>query len=405
MPWLLKVVTIMAAVLVILDVLIGWRLTATIRKSDKTLAAYLLSGWTGLCLLFLVYPGWCLYQYYGVGYIQIYEEPPSWMMYLFWFGLGFSAQLIGWILLADILKIMAKALKWLSGNALSRYHQIAYLAIFIGVFSYTGYVMYSNSAHIQTEHIQISIENLSSSLQNVRIIHVSDVQADRFTGRKKMNRFVEKINSRNPDLVLFTGDLVSWGTDYIEEGARAMSGIQAKHGVYAVLGDHDFWAGKDSVRKALEKNGIRFLDNENRYLTINNAEIVLTGITQIYDQRINNTLLKTLLNEGAESDLSILFSHQINRKIADITRSHNYHIALGGHTHGGQFAPALLGFPISAPMLETDFVSGVYWVGELFININNGLGYTLAPVRLHAPAEISVIELQPASNGNPSDIL
>lgn len=405
MPWLLRVVTTMAVVLVILEVLIGWRLAATTRKNDNPLSAYFLSGWTGLSLLFIVYPGWSLFQYYIVGYIHIYEEPPSWMMYLFWFGLGFSAQLFGWILLADFLKIIAAASKRVSTNVLNRLQQIAYLVIFIGVFGYTGYTMYSNSAYIKTEQIEVSVENLPSSLQDLRIIHISDVQADRFTGRRKMNRLVEKINSRNPDLVLFTGDLVSWGTDYIEEGAGAMGRIQAEHGVYAVLGDHDFWAGKDSVRKALKKNGITFLDNENQYIMVNDAEIALTGITQIYDQRISNTLLKTLLNEGAKSDLSILFSHQINRKIADITRSHEYNLALGGHTHGGQFAPALLGFPISAPMLETDFVSGVYWVGDLFININNGVGYTLAPVRLHAPAEISIIELQSASTGNHSDNL
>ena len=403
MPWLLKVVTIMAVITLILDIFLGWRLGAGARANKhSTLPPYVYTGWMLLSLFFLAYPIWCHIQYYVIGGVyHIYEDPPAWMMYLFWFGLGFSAHLFGWILCVDLIKLILKGIKWPAASGIRQFQQLAYLFLFIGVFGYTAYTMYSNSAHIQMEKIEVQVNQLPSSLEGLRIAHISDVQADRFTGTEKLNRFVGMINNQEPDIVLFTGDLVSWGTNYIETGAKAMGRIEAKYGVYAVLGDHDFWAGTDTVRNALEANGITFFDNKNKNVQINGADVGLTGITQIYDQRIGNTLLKTLLSKGSKTDLSILFSHQINRKIADITRSHGYNLALGGHTHGGQFAPAFLIFPISAPMLETEFVSGIYCAEDLFININNGLGYTLAPVRLHAPAEISMLHISTARSVTP----
>jgi predicted MPP superfamily phosphohydrolase len=92
--------------------------------------------------------------------------------------------------------------------------------------------------------------------------------------------------------------------------------------------------------------------------------------------------------------LKILASHQIPEGLIGNALEHSYDLVLAGHTHGGQIRVPFMGMTFSAAARETDFISGVYWVDDLLINVNNGLGYTLAPIRYNAPAAVSVITLK-----------
>jgi len=386
----------MALVMLVLCFLIGWRLLKVQKKAHFRYTGIVMMSWLILALVFQIYPVRNLLLFYFTGDAYVYEQPAAWMIYLFWGGLALSAQLIGWILMLDFVRLISTLSDRYDKFTLNRWHVFALGVAFIVITGYTVVKIYFDTTAIRLEERTIKVEELPESLEGFHITHISDLQADRFTGTKKMARYVAKINAQQPDLVLFSGDLVSWGERYIEDGASSLSEIEAPYGTFAVLGDHDYWAGSDTVISALRKHGIPVLDNQNSLVDLGEGKgtIKITGITQVYDRRVNTTDFLQLLEMDEPSDIQVLLSHQINERLIGQLEAKKYELALAGHTHGGQFAPALLFWPLSAPMMETDYVSGFYRNGDLMVNINNGLGFTLAPVRLHARAEVSVIRLE-----------
>lgn len=86
-------------------------------------------------------------------------------------------------------------------------------------------------------------------------------------------------------------------------------------------------------------------------------------------------------------------SHQVSDLLVTRAQQNNYALLMAGHTHGGQVRVPFFGKTYSASDLETPFISGQYKEGDLFINVNEGLGFTLAPVRYNVPPSITFIEL------------
>jgi predicted MPP superfamily phosphohydrolase len=159
------------------------------------------------------------------------------------------------------------------------------------------------------------------------------------------------------------------------------------------VGDHDYWAGLEHVEPALENNGIVLLRNENARIPVEGDTLLLTGITHVYSKPADSKVVEQLASDSTRFDLKLMASHQISEMIIDKARNHRYSVALAGHTHGGQIRVPLLGRTYSASDLETPFISGLYEEDGLFVNVNNGLGFTLAPVRYNAPPAITLIEL------------
>ncbi|MDZ7689973.1 MAG: hypothetical protein U5K69_02265 [Balneolaceae bacterium] len=94
-----------------------------------------------------------------------------------------------------------------------------------------------------------------------------------------------------------------------------------------------------------------------------------------------------------QAALRVMLSHQVSVSIIEQSVEANYDMLLAGHTHGGQIRVPLFFTKFSAPDFETQYVAGQYYRGDLLININHGLGFTLAPVRYNAPPNITVIEI------------
>ncbi|HSF23722.1 MAG TPA: metallophosphoesterase, partial [Blastocatellia bacterium] len=92
--------------------------------------------------------------------------------------------------------------------------------------------------------------------------------------------------------------------------------------------------------------------------------------------------------------LSILLTHQPSTWLVRLAADREFDMFLGGHTHGGQIVFPLPGFLLTGSSFETDYVTGFHRVGSMLVSINNGLGLTLAPIRYHAPAEVTLIVLR-----------
>lgn len=392
MPWLLEMTLLVSLLMVPAILYLSWRLYDTSahlfannRKAKIILPLILLS--------FYVFPLSGLADFYLSGQIDVLKYPKP-LAYWFWFGLVFVFQLATWVIIADVIKLGSRY--WAADFAkIERLHAQGVLVLFVLVFMFVGWKRYDDSTNIVTDNISLKVEKLPESHQGFKIVHISDIQGDEYTGRSDIAAYIQKVNAQNPDMVIFTGDLISYGTDYIEMAAEELGQVKARYGTFAVVGDHDYWAGVKEVQRALSKQSIPLLQDENRTVKVDSSfSIAVTGVTQVYSRQSDPEVVKRLTQNTGSADIKILASHQVADHLIASSRKNNYQMLLAGHTHGGQIRVPFMGMSFSAAEQETKYVSGLYREGGLPIHINNGLGYTLGPMRYGAPPTITVIRLE-----------
>lgn len=382
---------LVSGIMAIAHLYLAWRLTQSARFTSKqTLVRWLPAI---VLLTFYCLPVTGLITYGIQGRLDLLEIPKP-VTYWFWFGFAASYQLLTWIIILDVLNAGFHFLSRMERPKINRIYGKAVWITVTAVLVFSGVKMYLNTTQIDTHTVTLNIEKLPEELRDLRIVHISDIQGDQYTGREAIEAYVEEVNAQQPDLVIFTGDLISYGTEFIEMSAEEFSKVRATYGTYAVVGDHDYWADLANVEPALESRGIPLLRDENRVLEVGNSKILLTGITQVYSKRAESEKVRELTSERVNASIKILAAHQVSDHILKEAVESKYHLYLAGHTHGGQVRVPLFGMTFSASEMETEYVSGTYRRDNILLNINNGLGFTLAPVRYNAPPAITVIELK-----------
>ncbi len=332
-------------------------------------------------------------DFYITGQIDVLTYPKP-FTYWFWFGLLFVFQLVTLVIIADVIKLSSRF--W-SGDKdwIAHWHARILLGLFVVVFVFVGWKTYRDTTRIVSDQITLPVENLPESLEQFKLVHISDIQGDEYTGREEIVRYVDEINKQQADLIIFTGDLISYGTDFIKMSAEELGKAKAKYGTIAVVGDHDYWAGTQNVEQALAEQGILLLKDENHTIKIDSMHSTLiTGVTEVYSKASNPEIVDSLTADANSSALKIFASHQVVDHLIGNAQKHNYDMMLAGHTHGGQIRVPFMGMSFSAAERETKYVSGLYHEDGLPIHINNGLGFTLGPIRYGAPPTVTVITLE-----------
>lgn len=318
------------------------------------------------------------------------------LIYPFWLGLIFAAQLAMLFLLLDIANLFLSRFgsyrkQWL------KYRVWLAFGLSLLVVVYVIIRVYRDTWTVRTRERIVEIANLPDELEDFRIIHIADLQAAIETNGAKLQNYVEVINRLNGDAIFFSGDLVTSGTDFVETGAQAMGKMTATHGIYAVIGDHDLFGDKDLVKRKLQDNGINVLDNLAAIIPVNRSAVSVTGVTNAYRERPTKTTLASLESQRLKGAVNIFLIHQPSPDMVDFAKSNGYDLFLAGHTHGGQIVFPLPGFLLTGSSFETPYVTGFYQVDKMLVSVNNGLGLTLAPIRYHAPAEVTLIRLKRAN--------
>ena len=395
MNFLISAITVLSVVVLGLQLFTTWNLFRSIKRSGFPAPKLLRIAWGFLQLLFLLYPIFTVGRTFFTGNTDIYDQP-RWMIYSFWFGLGFLAQYVAWALVFELARWSAARYSKLPKVIVNQLHMYTLLGLIVIIGLYTGVKMYLDTNKTQIEQITHTIPDLPDELDGLTIAHISDVQADQFTGQTELLTYVERVNDLRPDLVVFTGDLVTWGDDYVAMGAEIMGRLRSRYGVYGVLGDHDIWAGVDTVLTSLRAQGITMLTNENHWIEADSARIKVTGITHAYDQRINRDQLKEVLWAKPYGDLQLLVSHQVNEEIVYEADTFQYHLITAGHTHGGQVQLPVIGALVGPPH-GLRYISGLYELEGMFLYVNRGLGTIRLPLRFNCPPEVTVITLRSAA--------
>lgn len=242
--------------------------------------------------------------------------------------------------------------------------------------------------------------NLHHSLEDFKIVLISDVQADRFTNRSRLGRYIEKVNAAKPDLVLIAGDIITSTPNYINLGAEFLGKIKSKYGVYSCVGDHDNWAYRNDVQKslrevkeALANVNVKMLDNEKLTLTIDSAKIGIAFITNTYVEKIDPKILDSLTNITNGYDLRMFLTHQPRQILIEQAHKQKYDLFFAGHTHGGQLTFLFPFYNLSPTLFETKYVRGNFRFDDMLAIVNRGLGMSLVPLRINSTPEVTVIQL------------
>lgn len=321
----------------------------------------------------------------------------KWTDYLFvfpfWWGLVLIVETIPYFVGIDMILLLTRLFKKINRQYILRIMAYSRIAILLIITVYSGFRIYDDTYFVKRSEHNLYIKNLPESLDGLSITLLGDIQIDRYTQQTKINRLLDAANQKESDILLFAGDLVTYGQYYIQQGLDLMCGLDATTARIACLGDHDYWANADKISTGLDDCGWDFLQNDHRIIEYNGQKILITGLTNIYSDRLTGLDLKFHLQNKPEADLNLLLVHQPSPEIIETAEKYGYDIVLAGHTHGGQVRFHPFGVEMTPSMFETPYYSGIYQYKNMQVVVTNGVGLTFAPIRYGAPAEVTVVYL------------
>lgn len=297
---------------------------------------------------------------------------------------------------------------------LSRSKFLTRTAVVLGALPFTSllYGMIRNPYRYKRYGETLKLSKLPASLDGLKIIQISDIHSGSFTFKEPIKQAIDMINAEKPDLVFFTGDLVNNVATEMEPYVDIFDKIEAKYGVYSVLGNHDYgdyerWPTPEAKVENLErlKNthkrlGWDLLLNEHRHIEINGERVAVIGVEN-YSMQLRfpkyGDLEKACENCGPAA-LKLLLSHDPSHWEGQVIKDQpDIDITFSGHTHGMQFGVEIPGWVRWSPI---QYVykqwAGLYQRGEQYLYVNRGLGFLGYPGRVGILPEIAVLELNSA---------
>lgn len=242
---------------------------------------------------------------------------------------------------------------------------------------------------IGIERVAVRLPKLREDARGFKIAQLSDVHIGPMLGRTWLERVVAEVNALEPDAVAITGDLVDGPVSRLREHVAPLAELEAKHGVFFVTGNHEYYAGADSWIAELRRLGIRVLRNERVEL---DGGLDIAGVDDwtAFGKGHGPDLDAALAGRDEGREL-ILLAHQ-PRQI-DEAASRGVGLMLSGHTHGGQIFPWMFFVRLQQP-----YVAGLVRHGDAQLYVSRGTGYWGPPLRVGAPPEITLLELEPAAS-------
>ena len=240
---------------------------------------------------------------------------------------------------------------------------------------------------LSVEQHTISLRRLPSSLDGLRIVQLSDIHHSPFTGSAQIERAVETTNRLAPDLIALTGDYVSHERSFAAPCAELMGRLRARHGVYAVLGNHDHWTDAPLITDLFRAEGIRVLINEGMRFEHGGAAFWLAGVD---DTMVGLEDLPLALSGARADEMKLLLAH--NPVILRRAARAGVDLVLSGHTHGGQVAWRSERNAFGRPRRR--LLKGLGSRAGTQIYVTRGLGTSVLPIRYGCPPEVSLLELR-----------
>lgn len=314
-------------------------------------------------------------------YYDIFSQK---LLYLFSYSIGILFMLFVMALIYDLLQTGAQKVPFDEGRR--RFIKIAFDVTFlILTFSYILKGIYNGFKEPILKRQKIKIKNFNRD--GFKIIQLSDVHIGNTIKKDFVEKLVERVNATKPDLIVLTGDLVDLDIHKITEDIQPLQELSSKHGVYFILGNHEYFHNTHEIIEHIKRLGIKVLINEAKVI---DQSFNLVGLSDAVGDRMG--FLPPDLPKAFEpidpALPTIVLAHQ--PKMIKSLETYKPDLVLSGHTHGGQIFPFGL-----LVLLDQPYLSGLYQHdAHTQIFVSKGAGYWGPPIRIHADSEIVALEIK-----------
>ncbi|MBL7912331.1 MAG: metallophosphoesterase [Bacteroidia bacterium] len=358
--------------------------------------------------------------------VAVVYPPPNWAPFLRFLSsilvIIVLCKLIGctFLLVDDIIRLF----RWIfsffkakpaeavvAAEGISRLKFLSQIAITFTVVPAVGFIygMVRGAYKYRVHNVKLPSSNIPKEFNGFKIVQLSDIHTGSFLNEDGLKKAFEIVAEQKPDLILFTGDLVNNEAKELEGFEHLFKSLNAPHGVFSVLGNHDYgdyvqWDSQQAKRENLERLkakqkdfGWRLLMNEHLPIEKDGAQIGLIGIENWGgNMRFPRYGKMKEAYEGAEKyPFKILMSHDPSHWDMQVVLEYpEVDLTLSGHTHGMQLGIEIPGFKWSPIKYMYKNWAGLYKQDKQMLYVNRGLGFLGYPGRLGIWPEITVIELQ-----------
>ena len=300
------------------------------------------------------------------------------LYYLFSLSIGISFMLLLYLILHEILHLFHKTLKNVDHSKRSFIKNSGDGAMLALATSYVSAGAYEGSKEPAVNVVELNHFDFS-------IVQISDLHIGGLIDKGFVKNSVLKINALKPDIVFITGDLIDTALEHIEDIVRELDGISSKHGIYYILGNHEYFHDPLKLIDFMKTTQIKLLLNE--HVTIDALKLNVVGVTDRIGYRTNFLApdIHKAFSGCNNTYKTILLAHQ--PKFIEELGNYTPELKLSGHTHGGQIWPFEYLVKLQQP-----YVKGLHKLpNRSHIYVNSGIGFWGPPMRLDSQAEIAYI--------------
>jgi predicted MPP superfamily phosphohydrolase len=308
---------------------------------------------------------------------RYYVDVPQWAYFILSLSIGVAFLLFVVALIYELLHFVMKISKAQKYKKEFDYAVLFFAFVLIVASTY-------NATKIYYDEVDVKIDGLK---KEYKIVQLSDIHIGGLVDRYYIKNIVDMVNIQKPDIVVITGDIIDTKVSNVTDELHELQKLKARYGVYVVVGNHEYFHGVFEIIESLKKLGFIVLENESTYIGEDKSGFNLAGVYDMFGYRrgyLQPDLNKTL-SYVKDSSPTILLSHQpafINEVNSSVD------LMLSGHTHGAQI------YPFRALVrLKQPYINGLHEHNETQVYISNGTGFWGPPMRLGAPAQISIINI------------
>ena len=244
---------------------------------------------------------------------------------------------------------------------------------------------------VRINRYTIPVDSLPSAFNGFTIAHLTDLHLGTLVSADFIQGVVERTNRLQADMIVCTGDYVHARntTAEIDRVWPILSRLHARHGVHAVLGNHDHWADRDRSLYWMERTG-QGLRHRCKAIQRGGQRILIGGAGDYWEDQLR---IDQVFSGSDENDCRLLLSH--NPDSVDTGFKTPLSLVLCGHTHGGQVVLPFVGPPV-LPVKNKAYSSGLVTTTRTRVFISRGIGWAIYPVRFNCYPEIAVLKLTAA---------
>lgn len=253
-----------------------------------------------------------------------------------------------------------------------------------------GYARYVEPGTLSVTNKTIHLPSLPPALDGLLVAQLTDIHYKPEEQEQLIKDAVTAVNAAKPDIIALTGDYIEGKPRVIDPLMNILSGLEARHGIYATMGNHDGWsASPGRFRQAFRKAGFEFLHNHGSCIQIKGEHFFVVGTDSIWSGKVD----APACYRGHKEEPVLALVHEPD--VFDyLSAQFPVTLQLSGHTHGGQCRVPLLGYAPVKVKYGRNYIYGTYARGDSSLFVSRGLGTVGPNVRFACRPEVALLTLR-----------